>query len=180
MKPYHTIVFEHTIWKLLLDDDTGILAVELRNRKLKQVHFLTCSLLDDDPTCLPIDHPQTWWAGLEACAHGIVIIHGYADQELPIHQGLHAYEMKTGRYLWSNSEWVFSHFTEKGICCRHPMQNVSVILHLHTGLPVVDKQDYSEIPRHDQGAGISFPEIFSIDTAEIKPFYQDFFFSSQT
>ena len=174
MQTYHTITFEHTIWKLLLDYDSDILAVELRNSKQKQVHFLTCSFREDNPICLQLAHPQTWWAGLEACHHGVVIIHAYADHELPVHQGLHAYDMQTGRHLWSNSEWVFSHFTERGICCTHPIEKASVILHLRTGLPVDDKQGSSELPNQNQEAEIRFPEIFSIDAVKIKPFTQTF------
>ncbi len=44
---------------------------------------------------------EGWWSGVEAVAAGVVLFHGFASPDLPLHSGLTAVALASGSILWS-------------------------------------------------------------------------------
>jgi len=42
-----------------------------------------------------------WWSGIEAVSGGVVLFHGFASPDMPLHRGLTAVDCASGRVLWN-------------------------------------------------------------------------------
>ena len=175
MKAYQTQAFAHIVWKILVDPHTDTLAIELRDPDQKQVFFYSLPFLDNKEEPTQIFPPDNWWVGLESCREGIVMLHGYADQSLPIRQGIWAFDLLSGKSLWAQPEIVFSHFTSRGICCSHPqMPDKFILVGLENGAFISDFSEQMPGPVLPANLEIGIPKIYPLSTPEVSPLVQVF------
>ncbi len=50
---------------------------------------------------------DAWWIGIEAVYRDTVFFHGFANPNLPLHRGIIALDMLTGKKLWEEKELEF-------------------------------------------------------------------------
>lgn len=50
-----------------------------------------------------------WWSGIEAVTGSVVLFHGYASPDMPLHRGLSAVECDSGKIRWSHPQARFLH-----------------------------------------------------------------------
>jgi len=90
--------FDLPIWRVMPDHARTSLAIELRSRENKIVRFLYLDL--NKKTQIPIHIDSEWWKGLLEVHNGIVLLHGYENPGLPVHQGIFAYNMEKEEPAW--------------------------------------------------------------------------------
>ncbi len=99
LRPDWTFASDGSIWRLL-PSATGYLVGEMRQEGERTVRFFC--LRERDGT-LQWPHRalhEPWWLGIEALQDDTLLIHGYAQPNLPEHRGLYALSLKTGDLLW--------------------------------------------------------------------------------
>jgi hypothetical protein len=50
---------------------------------------------------------DSWWIGIEAVCRDTVFFHGFANPNLPLHRGIIAVDVLTGKRLWEDQELEF-------------------------------------------------------------------------
>ena len=63
-------------------------------------------------------HPSPgdqWWVGIEAVYRDTVILHGFANPNLPLHRGIIAVDILTGTKLWENHALEFIGIAEDSV-----------------------------------------------------------------
>ncbi len=45
---------------------------------------------------------EGWWSGIEAVGAGVVLLHGFASPDLPLHSGLTAVDLASGSVVWAS------------------------------------------------------------------------------
>lgn len=103
------------IWMLRCDPYSPKLILELRNEEEKQVSFGVVSESGDSLFILEGVGQDAWWCGIEDFREGLVWLHGYEDQGLPLHQGLCGYESDSGKPLWERKDGAYFGMVEAGI-----------------------------------------------------------------
>jgi hypothetical protein len=80
---------------------------EVRVPETKRVEYFCLDRASGVPLWAALNPPGTWWSGIEAVGEGVVLFHGFASPDLPLHKGLFAVEVLSGRTLWSNPDARF-------------------------------------------------------------------------
>lgn len=63
-------------------------------------------------------HPSPgddWWIGIETVYRDTVLLHGFANPNLPLHRGIIAVDILTGRKLWEDRELEFIGIVEDSL-----------------------------------------------------------------
>lgn len=97
------------------DDARNLLAVEVRNAERHEAAFWNVDLQKGKPLTQNVLWKETWWVGLEACAHGWMVVHGYADPGLPTHRGVACWDVQQARWVFEREELAYEHTAEAGI-----------------------------------------------------------------
>jgi hypothetical protein len=99
---------------LEIDPISDILFAELRNNEDKWVSF---SAIDLNRGKVYFDGLQTeerWLTGIEAAYNGVLLLHNYQSENVPVHKGLTAIYGQTGKIVWSNYTHAFDHLSVNG------------------------------------------------------------------
>jgi hypothetical protein len=94
--------FAGQIWKLVIDDKTASLFVEIRDDENRQVSFAGMDLDKGITHFKNLILPEKWLTGLQGSFNGIVFLHGYQSAQSPAHKGITAINGATGVELWNN------------------------------------------------------------------------------
>ncbi|MBE7175163.1 MAG: DUF4905 domain-containing protein [Mucilaginibacter polytrichastri] len=113
IKTLAEVRFRGIIWKMLIDEPGGILAVETRGKDDPGAFFTTINLADG--AVLLADHQisKEWPCGLEAIRNGVLLLHGYESEGSPAHLGLMALDAAEGTLLWQNFLWAADAFYDE-------------------------------------------------------------------
>jgi hypothetical protein len=114
--------FKGLVWKLLVDQQSSLLVVELREEETRQVNFTSIDLESKKILWQDLQNKEKWWTGLDAVKNGIMVLHGYRDVQNPEHQGIYVFNSKTGKYLWENKDLTFVLLEEKRLVAYDPKQ----------------------------------------------------------
>ncbi len=94
------------IWRVYPTAGGALIGEERRIEEKKALFF---GLDRDDGRELWL-HPSPgdqWWIGIEAVDRDTVLLHGFANPNLPLHRGIIALDTRTGRKLWEDQDLVF-------------------------------------------------------------------------
>ncbi len=61
---------------------------------------------------------EPWWVGIEAVHRDVMFLHGFVTPELPVHRGVTAVDLVTGRKLWSHATFTFACPGEHGVVVK--------------------------------------------------------------
>ncbi|AMM51945.1 hypothetical protein TH61_13190 [Rufibacter sp. DG15C] len=101
--------FKGDIWRLLPDEATGLIGIEVRDTASLQVYF--CILSPNTPEMV-LDHFQVaelWWTGLAGFNDKVLYLHGFERTgHLGQPKGITAIEIATQKVLFEepNAQWV--------------------------------------------------------------------------
>jgi outer membrane protein assembly factor BamB len=101
--------FESLIWKISVDAQNNILALELRNHDQRSVDFSAIDLQTNKILWQGVKFEETWWLGLDTCYNGRIYLHTYKDPQNPKHDGIVALDTKTGKVAWKDPGKTFYH-----------------------------------------------------------------------
>jgi hypothetical protein len=118
-----------TIWRMLYDADRQTLGLEVRDDAAHLVRFGAIGLGAAEPNFEPAALPrEDWWLGLKLVAHGVVLVHGYADPGLPIPRDVMALDQQTGEHLWTQPGTQFAGATNDAFYLRATAQDGVALL----------------------------------------------------
>jgi hypothetical protein len=114
LQPSISQTFNGTVWRLQIDGQTGIMAVELRNEQDKQTSFVSLNLITGEVYFNNLVMPERWLTGIEAVYNGIMLLHYYKHESGPEHKTIIAIDAKTSAEVWSNYNLAFDHLSVNG------------------------------------------------------------------
>lgn len=114
IKPFFQIEFGVPVWKLLADEATHLLAVEIRSQPEKYADFATIDLTGGEVLCNGLVSPpeNDWLCSLEAVGHGVLFLSHFADEQNPVRSGITAVNAATGENLWHLDSYTYSGFVD--------------------------------------------------------------------
>ncbi|WP_026462831.1 DUF4905 domain-containing protein [Adhaeribacter aquaticus] len=118
MKQIFDIALAAPVWQIRIDDKHGLLAVEVRDADTLHTSF---SVLDVKTGALLLSDYKTrepWYVGLEDIHQGILFFHGIGDRRFGSHKGITAVEVKTGKLLWQDPEFIYYGFIPDGLLVK--------------------------------------------------------------
>jgi hypothetical protein len=98
-------VWQYSVEGFLWQIQTGspqCLVGEVRVPETKEVKYFCLDRTSGIPLWAELNPQGTWWSGIEAIGEGVVLFHGFASPDLPLHKGLYAVDVLSGKSLWSN------------------------------------------------------------------------------
>ena len=105
--------FDSLIWKISVDTQSNILALELRDHDNRSVDFACIDLKTNKFLWHGVKPEETWWLGLDSCHNGKIYLHTYKDPQNPEHEGIICIEAKTGKVLWKDIEKTIYYVSSK-------------------------------------------------------------------
>jgi hypothetical protein len=99
-RPAWTYSTRGVLWHL----QTGspeFLVGEDRILDAKEVSFFCLDRKTGVPRWEGLIPDDRWWSGIEAVAGGLVLLHGFASPDMPLHRGLTAVDLGSGAVVWS-------------------------------------------------------------------------------
>ncbi len=94
------------LWRLLISNK-GLLVIESRDTKTKEV-FFSCYNLDDSKLLLNnISLPEKIWLGVESVYDDFIFFHKFVKPDMPMHKGIIAFSIKQNKILWENLDYTF-------------------------------------------------------------------------
>jgi len=94
--------FAGQVWKLAIDESTGLLFAEIRDDKSRTVSFSATNLNSGTTHFNELTLPEKWLTGLQGSFNGTLFLHGYQSAQSPAHKGITAINGTTGAELWNN------------------------------------------------------------------------------
>jgi hypothetical protein len=113
LKPSINLTFSAPVWRMVIDEQTDTLFVEIRDASLKQVSFNGLNLRNAEVYLENFMLDERWLTGIEAADRGILLLHGFAA-EGPAHKGITAVNATNGEVLWTDYNTTFDHLTING------------------------------------------------------------------
>ncbi len=105
-KPAWTFAPGGIVWRLFVSDDRVIVG-EARWQEEKRVEFFGVDELTGLLLWRVASLPDPWWTGLEGLHRGVVLLHGFAEPDMPEHLGVWACDVRDGRRLWEAPDLTF-------------------------------------------------------------------------
>ncbi len=89
---------------------------------------------------------EGWWSGMEAVVAGVVLFHGFASPDLPLHSGLTAVDLVSGSVLWARPAIRFLRVQGQAVLVAREGPGGGVVEHLDAGTGGVLEGGMSERP----------------------------------
>jgi hypothetical protein len=106
--------FTGDIWRMEIDELTGILFLETRDHTEKKVQFSAIDLSTGNILFKDLGIPERWLTGIEAAYDGVLLLHFYQTETGPAHKGLMALDAQTGLTIWTDYALSFDYLSENG------------------------------------------------------------------
>ena len=123
-----------TLWQIQVGSPRFLLG-EARDQEKKTVSFFSIDRETGEVHWEGVNPVGSWWAGVEGIFGEIVLFHGFATPDLPIHKGIFAVDGRNGTLLWSEPVLRFL-WCSGGIVGARPIAGESggeTLLGLETG-----------------------------------------------
>ncbi|MBL4674633.1 MAG: DUF4905 domain-containing protein [Mucilaginibacter sp.] len=114
LQPFVSQVFNGHIWRIQIDELSGVLGLEIRNEGEKQTSFAAVNLQTGDVYFDALTLPERWLTGIEAVYNAVMLLHYYKHESSPEHKGIIGINAQTGKELWANYSLTFDHLTVDG------------------------------------------------------------------
>lgn len=107
---YHS---EAAIWRVYPTGSTWI-AGEERDTEKKRATFFCLNRLTGE-VAWSGQLLSDWWVGVEAVTEGVMILHGFATPDMPMHKGITVVDLPTGKLLWEQPDFTFEALGEDAV-----------------------------------------------------------------
>ena len=113
--PSFSKLFTGTIWKILADDDKGILFIESRDGEKRKAVFTAIDIKSKKPLWLDQSILDPWWSSLKVAQGGNVLIVKFNDPEMPEQRGFAVMDGVSGNLKWGREDAQVMHTEADGI-----------------------------------------------------------------
>lgn len=112
--------FNSIIWKIEIDENQGILAVETRDKDSHSAAFSSLNYKTGECYFKEQSTENSWWWGLDRAHAGLIYLHGYKSEGSPEHTGIIAWDAKTGTLNWQRFNYALHTITDQGLIVYNP------------------------------------------------------------
>ncbi|MEJ7780236.1 MAG: DUF4905 domain-containing protein [Daejeonella sp.] len=156
MQPVISEKFSGLIWKIKIQEQLGLIAIESRNSDLKQVAFTVLNFISGVVHFKEISYNEQWNLSLAFIGEKNVVINGYGHSDRPESKGIMSVSLADGSVLWERFNISLNEVHESGIQVYDPRfqpRKYSWIDHLTSDTIVAQSREPVA------GSTIVFPEI---------------------
>jgi hypothetical protein len=139
------------LWQVQVGS-SRVLVGEVRDPEQKSVSFFSLDRRTGAPLWEGVNPGDRWWTGMEGIFDDVVLFHGFANPELPIHKGIHAVDALKGSLLWSDPELRF------GWCAQGTIGGLALVPEFQT-MRMVDLRTGRDLPQGGTGAPAVLPRV---------------------
>ena len=94
------------IWRII-PTNSGKLVIEEREPEQKQVYFHCIELTSGKKILQDFQLDDKFWVGIESVKDDYIYFHKFAKPDMPKHKGIFAFDIKTKKIFWENSNLTF-------------------------------------------------------------------------
>ena len=113
--PSFSKIFNGTIWKVVADNESGILFVESRNGDTRKAVFSSIDIEKKKELWSNQAILDPWWSSLKIAEKGNVLIVKFNDPDMPEQRGFAVIDALTGKVKWGREEAQVMHVESDGI-----------------------------------------------------------------
>lgn len=113
--PSFSKLFTGTIWKILADDEKGLLFIESRDGEKRKAVFTAIDIKSKTPLWIDQAILDPWWSSLKVAQGGNVLIVKFNDPEMPEQRGFAVVDGITGKLKWGREDAQVMHTETDGI-----------------------------------------------------------------
>jgi hypothetical protein len=103
----HSFQFSAPIFKIVPNQNGIQIAIELRNSKAKETYFALLDLQKKQLIWEETAFAETWRIGLLAMTDTILLLHHYANAQIPDNKGIFAVDILQQNILWEQASYYF-------------------------------------------------------------------------
>lgn len=175
-------IFSHNnnrqIWRILVSE-TDKVVIEERDSTSNEAFYNVIDLLSEEKIINDYQFKEIKWMGIEAVYEDKIFFHAYVKPDLPIHNGIIAFDIASGKIIWQNDLYIFYFaYNNKIYCYKEEFEGRSYFsLDINTGQVIESFSNdtntinllKSEWIRKQNSAGFIFPEaVESFEDIQIK------------
>jgi hypothetical protein len=120
LKPSLSEKFSSIIWKIEIDEDQEILAIETRDKDSHSATFSSLNYATGECYFKEQSTENSWWWGLDRAHKGLIYLHGYKSEGSPEHTGIIAWDAITGDVRWQRFNYALHTISEQGLIVYNP------------------------------------------------------------
>lgn len=161
------------IWRII-PTNSGKLIIEERESEQKQVYFHCIELTSGKKILQDFQLDDKFWVGIESVKDDYIYFHKFAKPDMPKHKGIFAFDIKTKKIFWENSNLTFQFmFRDKMYAYVEEFGGKKFFaLNLQDGTvedelgdnPLLINELRDQSIADNIPAGYLFPEVFSSDS----------------
>ncbi len=161
------------IWRII-PTNSGKLIIEERESEQKQVYFHCIELTSGKKILQDFQLDDKFWVGIESVKDDFIYFHKFAKPDMPKHKGIFAFDIKTKKIFWENSNLTFQFmFRDKMYAYVEEFGGKKFFaLNLQDGTvedelgdnPLLINELRDQSIADNIPAGYLFPEVFSSDS----------------
>lgn len=161
------------IWRII-PTNSGKLVIEEREPEQKQVYFHCIELTSGKKILQDFQLDDKFWVGIESVKDDYIYFHKFAKPDMPKHKGIFAFDIKTKKIFWENSNLTFQFmFRDKMYAYVEEFGGKKFFaLNLQDGTvedelgdnPLLINELRDQSIADNIPAGYLFPEVFSSDS----------------
>lgn len=161
------------IWRIIPTNSCKLI-IEERESEQKQVYFHCIELTSGKKILQDFQLDDKFWVGIETVKDDFIYFHKFAKPDMPKHKGIFAFDIKTKKIFWENSNLTFQFmFRDKMYAYVEEFGGKKFFaLNLQNGTvedelgdnPLLINELRDQSIADNNPAGYLFPEVFSSDS----------------
>ncbi len=104
------------IWRLLTTGD-GHLLIEERDMNDRSVHYSLINFKTGNYVLSNYIPDEKYWVGVETIHNGLIYFHGFVKPDMPMHRGITAFDVKSGKVVWKNDNLSYLFILNNKVYC---------------------------------------------------------------
>jgi hypothetical protein len=118
------------VWRII-PAPSGLFVGEDRNIETKRATFFCLDHATGDILWQDVAAGEQWWLGVEAVHGDRVLLHGFAQPDMPEHRGIIALDLFTGKHQWRRDDLKFFFASEDSVYGAFSTLDQSVVVELN-------------------------------------------------
>jgi Domain of unknown function (DUF4905) len=115
------------LWRLV-PTESGLLVGEERDVERKRTGFFCVYQSTGELLWQSSDFEEQWWIGIESTHRDRLFLHGYATPDMPLHMGITAVDLFTGKRVWRRPDLKFLATTGESVFASRDVGENRVVL----------------------------------------------------
>jgi hypothetical protein len=103
LSPEWTFSADGIVWRIVFGEP-GKLVGECRDPERKVTSFFCLDISTGKPLWKELRLDEQWWVGIEAVQKNTLLLHGFAQPDMPQHKAIRAFDVISGLQLWRNDD----------------------------------------------------------------------------